>query len=227
MFSGSGSELLEDPGTLAAFRRGEDAVLARVYSAYSARVIRFLVRRSNGIRSSPLDVDLAHQETFVRAFKPKAREAFDGVRSFEAYLLAIARTVAVDAWRAGGKVGNASIPLKDAPEAERHRDGEMSPEESLLQAELRRLVQSVLLELPDLDRRLAELRYVEELSQERAAEQLSLTRGELRVRERKLRGLLLQKLVERGMGRDSGERAAVAVVLLLLLMAPEVLHVFG
>ncbi|MBJ6763411.1 sigma-70 family RNA polymerase sigma factor [Myxococcaceae bacterium JPH2] len=184
-----------DRSVLEAFRRGDTSVLTQVYRTYSPEVLRYLSRRFNvqsesGTRSvalSPLDLDAAHQETFVRAFRPHMRQAYDGVRPYLGFLLTVARSTAIDLMRASGRVAREAVSLDAAPELAQVPTEGLSPEEEALGAEVRTLVRDFLEALPEATQKLAQLRFVEGLSQETAAAQLALTRGELRVRERKLR----------------------------------------
>lgn len=184
-----------DRSVLEAFRRGDSSVLTQVYRAYSPEVLRYLSRRfavrsETGTRSvalTPLDLDAAHQETFVRAFRPNMRQAYDGVRPYLGFLLTVARSTAIDLMRASGRVAREAVPLDDTPELTQLPTEGRSPEEEALGAEVRTLVRRFLDALPEEGRSLAQLRFMEGLSQESAAEQLQLTRGEVRVRERKLR----------------------------------------
>ncbi|NRD45772.1 RNA polymerase sigma factor [Corallococcus sp. CA041A] len=198
------------PGTersvLEAFRRGDTAVLTQVYRTYSPEVLRYLSRRfsvhsETGTRSialTPLDLDAAHQETFVRAFRPHMRQAYDGVRPYLGFLLTVARSTAIDLMRASGRVAREAIPLDDAPELTHAPTESKSPEEEALGAEVRSIVRRFLEALPAEGRALAQLRFMDGLSQESAADQLKLTRGEVRVRERRLRLQFTEHLKDSG-----------------------------
>ncbi|RKH08089.1 sigma-70 family RNA polymerase sigma factor [Corallococcus praedator] len=191
---------------LEAFRRGDTPVLTQVYRAYSSEVLRYLSRRfsvhsETGMRSvslTPLDLDAAHQETFVRAFRPHMRQAYDGVRPYLGFLLTVARSTAIDLMRASGRVAREAIPLEDAPELVHAPDDGRSPEEEALSSEVRSLVRRFLDALPAEGRALAQLRFMDGLSQESAADQLKLTRGEVRVRERRLRVQFTEHLKDSG-----------------------------
>jgi RNA polymerase sigma-70 factor, ECF subfamily len=184
-----------DRATLEAFRKGEPSVLTQVYRAYSPEVVRYLSRRflvsaegsTRPVSLSALDLDSAHQETFVRAFRPSMRLAYDGVRPYLGFLLTIARSTAIDLMRASGRISRESIPLEDVPGVHQIAGEEPNPEEQAMEAEVRALVRRFLEGLPAEEQTLARLRFMEGLSQEAAAERLELTRGEVRVRERRLR----------------------------------------
>ncbi|MFP2934358.1 RNA polymerase sigma factor [Pyxidicoccus sp. 3LG] len=220
------SLLPDDTVLLDAFRRGEPPALARVYQGYSTHVARFLSRtyvaRGPGglARVGPLDLEAAHQETFVRAFREQARRDYDGVRPYEAWLNALARQAAVDVLRAAGRVSREAVPLDDTPLLERMATDGPSPEDRALEAETRALVRRFLEGLDDAGRRFTELRFVQGLSQERSGAALGLSRQEARTREAKLRRALLDFLGAEGwLTSEPGSlpsEAAIASVLAIL-----------
>ncbi|WP_338871915.1 sigma-70 family RNA polymerase sigma factor [Myxococcus stipitatus] len=223
------SLLRENPKLLESFRRGEPEALARVYRAYSAHVARFLSRTyvthgPGGLaRVGPLDLEAAHQETFVRAFREQARLAYDGVRPFSTWLNAVARQAAVDVLRAAGRISREAVPLDDTPLAERLASNAPSPEDRALEAETRELVTRFLAGLDEATRRLADLRFVQGLSQERAGQVLGLSRQELRTREARLRRAMTAFLVEEGWltaESPSGAPSAAATAAVLALLFP-------
>lgn len=198
------SLLSGNPVLLEAFRRGEPAALARVYQAYSAHVARFLSRTyvargpAGLTRVGPLDLEAAHQETFVRAFREQARRDYDGERPFEAWLNALARQSAVDVLRAAGRIAREAVPLDDTPLVERLATDGPTPEDRALEAETRELVRRFLDGLDEEGRRFADLRFIQGLSQERAGAALGLSRQEARTREAKLRRALMDYLAAEG-----------------------------
>lgn len=198
------SLLEHDAELLESFRRGEPAALERVYHAYSDHVARFLSRTyvargpAGRARVGPLDLEAAHQETFVRAFREQARRDYDGVRPYEAWLNALARQAAVDVLRAAGRIAREAVPLDDTPILERLATDGPSPEDRALEAETRELVRRFLGGLEDAGRRFAELRFVQGLSQERTGAALGLSRQEARTREAKLRRALMDFLSAEG-----------------------------
>jgi RNA polymerase sigma-70 factor (ECF subfamily) len=221
-----------DRALLDAFRRGERSALTRVYRAYSPRVLSYLsrgfrVRSESGAGSArvgPLDLDAAHQETFVRAFSERVRQAYDGLRPYEGFLLAIARSAAVDTLRAAGKLSRNAVSLEDAPELQSLAAEHASPEDSALEAETRALVTGFLSRLSPDERRFADLRFVERMSQEQAGAALGLSRQEARTRETRLKRALAEFLAKEGWmeprspGSGSGSGRALAVLLVLALL---------
>jgi len=220
--------LTEDRALLDAFRRGDRAALTRVYRAYSPRVLAYLSRgfrvrsdvSSGSARVGPLDLDAAHQETFVRAFSERVRQAYDGLRPYEGFLLAIARSAAVDTLRATGKLGRSAVSLDDAPELQSLAAEHASPEDSALESEMRALVGQFLSGLSPDERRFADLRFVERQSQEQAGAALGLSRQEARTREMRLKRALAEFLAAQGWmeRKGSGAGRAMAAMLLLALL---------
>ena len=221
-----------DRALLDAFRRGDRRALTRVYRHYSPRVLAYLSRgfRVSGAagpisaRVGPLDLDAAHQETFVRAFSERVRLAYDGLRPYEGFLFAIARSAAVDTVRAAGKLARSSVSLDEAPELQSLAAEHASPEDSVLERELRGLVSEFLARLSPDERLFADLRFGEQRSQEQAGAALGLSRQEARTREARLKRALAEFLVAEGWidGRPpeastGGGRALAALVLLALL----------
>ena len=214
--------LPEDRALLDAFRRGERDALTRVYRTYSPRVLTYLSRAA---RVGPLDLDAAHQETFLRAFSERVRQAYDGLRPFEGFLLSIARSAAVDTLRAAGKLARSAVPLEDAPELQSLATEHASPEDSALEAEMRALVARFLARLSPDERRFADLRFVERQSQEQAGAALGLSRQEARTREARLKRALAEFLAAEGWmdraagsGPGAGQGRALAAMLLLSLL---------
>jgi RNA polymerase sigma-70 factor (ECF subfamily) len=219
-----------DRGLLDAFRRGDRTALTRVYRAYSPRVLAYLSRgfrvrtdrESGSARVGPLDLDAAHQETFVRAFSDRLRQAYDGVRPFEGFLFTIARSAAVDTLRSMGKLARSSVPLDDMPEVDALEAERGSPEDAALESEMRALVTAFLSRLSAEERRFTDLRFVERYSQEEAGAALGLSRQEVRTREARLKRALAEYLVaegwiEKGPASTRVDRALVAMLLLSFL----------
>lgn len=217
-----------DRSVLESFRRGDAPVLTQVYRAYSPEVLRYLARRfavgtdGGGTRTvtlSALDLDAAHQETFVRAFRPNMRQAYDGVRPYLGFLLTVARSTAIDLMRASGRVSREAVSLDEAPELSQLPNEGRSPEEEALGSEVRALVRRFLDAQSEEGRSLAQLRFVDGLSQEVAAERLQLTRGEVRVRERRLRTQFTEYLTSSGWLESNAEPRLLELGVLLATLA--------
>jgi RNA polymerase sigma-70 factor, ECF subfamily len=217
-----------DRAVLEAYRRGERSTLDALYRHFSAPVLRYLargfrVKLSGGVgqaQVSPLDLDAAHQETFVRAFGESARLHYDGLKPFEPYLFAIARSAAVDVLRAQGKLNREAVPLDDLTSTEAPVDPRESPEQLALRAEAEALVKAFLATLSAEDLRFATARFIEGLSQEKAGQACGLSRQEARTREAKLKAACLEHLGQRGFletGAATSARALVAMLAFTML----------
>lgn len=196
------SILPEDRALLAAFREGRREALERVYRHYVIDVASFLRRGFTYMSDdrptafagfgSPLELDTAVQEVFIRAFEPHTRLAYDGVRPYGGFLIGVARNVALKELerRARGArirpIGEVAGELTEPPRVS---------EESLDERRGRELVAEFLArECSDRDRRLFQLRFDDGLSQEAAAGAAGLTRIQVRRWETKLKARLLQYL---------------------------------
>jgi RNA polymerase sigma factor (sigma-70 family) len=193
------------PSALDLFRQGDAATLEQVYWIHIDRVEQIIrqnllasrVGQRRGFVSSR-DVEDLVQDTFARAFSPRARRAYDGERDYWPYLATIARNVLTDTLRArkGDVLVDTSGRLHEHT-AQAANDGAHddlpSPEPRAMA-----IVKSYLERLP------AELagvhyqRYVLGTSQELAAKALSLTRQRLRTLEGKLRSGLTKELKRAG-----------------------------
>jgi RNA polymerase sigma-70 factor (ECF subfamily) len=191
---------VHDPDLLRRFRRGERAALAHVYDCYVG-VVESLIRRgfiaATG-RSSTHRVithaDLADlvQEVFVKAFAEPARCAYDGVREYRPFLIAIARNVLVDHLRRHGR----EVPV-DILAIERL--GDRDPPEPISEApwadaHTMRVVEHYLDRLSPHEHAVYVQRYVKCCSQLEAAAALGLSRQQLRTTEARLRRGLAREL---------------------------------
>lgn len=219
-------QLETDRALLDGYRRGDRKTLNAMYLWFSPRVLRslsagFRVKVSGSVGQAhvgPLDLDAAHQETFIRAFGETARRNYDGLTPFEPYLLAIARSAAVDVLRAQGKLNREAVPLDDLHDHEAPADPQVSPEQLLLRAEAEELVKSFLGTLSEDDLRFATARFVDGLSQEKAGSLCGLSRQEARTREAKLKATCMRYLGERGYLEPASSPAVVAMLVLSLLL---------
>jgi RNA polymerase sigma-70 factor (ECF subfamily) len=198
-------------GQLLGFREGDRDALGAVYREHVAALVVFLERgfsfdsrgralRFAGFRSS-FELHDAVQETFRRAFERDARLSYDGLRPFGAWLITIARNVVLKEFRRHERlfVDEAGA---DALSAELHpaHSATTDPEAELHQTRVRELVRQFLDTLTQDERRLLELRFVEDVGQRDAADELALGRQRLRTREGKLREKLLRFLTAHGQG---------------------------
>ena len=105
---GTAIDLHEDRASLDAFRRGDQTVLARLYTTFAPALLRFLsggfssAQDGRTIRvaiSDPTErLDLV-QDTFAKAFTERNRMAYDGIHPYGPFLVRIARNLAIDRLR--------------------------------------------------------------------------------------------------------------------------------
>lgn len=182
------------------FRSGEATAMAEVYRQHVPSLHRLL--RAAAFRGplfsslrAPSELENTLLEVFARAFEPRAREAYDGVRPYEAFLMGIARNVLLEnARRREDSVGGELTEVVDTALAD-----DLTDVQALLEdREVTRLLETFRRELNGENAQLYELRFVEGLSQEQAAERMGQTRIQLRRREHKLRTSLLAWLKQHG-----------------------------
>ncbi|WP_284668735.1 sigma-70 family RNA polymerase sigma factor [Myxococcus sp. SDU36] len=139
---------------------------------------------------SAMELENVLLETFARAFEPRTRAAYDGARPYGYFLMGIARNVLLEQAR----LREVAVGLEPFEET--------GQEEGLSQVLEDREVEALLAGfkegLSQEERRLFELRFGEELSQEAAASRMGLTRIQVRRREHRIKTRLLGFLQTRG-----------------------------
>lgn len=210
---------------LKGFRAGETDALRDVYRLHAEDVskqLRFgfsFDSRGRAHRfvgySSAFDLQDALHETFRRAFEPRAREGYDGLRPYGPYLRTIARNVVLRTFRKR----EISFPAiadddDDRPSVTAWSDEGPTPEQSVGSAQVQKLVRDFLETLDGQSRRLLEIRFIEGKSQRDAAEILDIGRQQVRSREVKLRSALVKYLKAQG---ESGLLSHMALLALLAL----------
>lgn len=176
-----------------------------VYRHYAPAVARLLscgfVYQSGGAPAafrgyrSSFDLEGVLQEVFARAFTERARLAYDGLRPYAGFLRGIARNVVLDQLRRRARRGEVLDPFDGDERAAWERDQQArDPVEDIASRRARELVQEFLGTCDEAERELYELRFGRDLSQQAAADQLGLTRIQIRRRETKLKKRLLKFL---------------------------------
>ncbi len=210
--------LMQDRDLLARFRAGEAKALDRVYREYHPGVVAFLRNgfsfdgasgacRFHGYRR-PSDLESATQEVFLRAFEPRARAAYDGLRPFGTYLLGIARNYVISDFRRRQLVLGLFTAEDTAPAATSVPAQEPRPalDIEIEEREVERLVAEFRKTMSEREQTLFRLRFEEELSQNEAAARMRMTRIRIRRIEAKLKIRLLDFLRSAGYleryGRD-------------------------
>lgn len=192
-----------DARTLQSFREGEPETLGRVYRVHAealARMLRAMAWRVRGGRMrGTLEVENTVLETFARAFEPRTRTAYDGVRPYGHFLVGIARNVLLEQTRQR-EVAVGLEPFEEVGDVPEEAAGTaQTMEDQEVDGLLARFKEALSPE----ERSLFELRFGEEsLAQESAAERLGLTRIQVRRREFGLKTRLLEFLQARGYLED-------------------------
>ena len=180
----------ESSDFLQRFKAGERPFLEKVYFAYvdevEAYVRRFLAKFGRHGATRP-DVGDLVQETFVRAFGEKARNAFDGQRDYGPYLGALTRNLMVDWARRQGRE-LATQDLDRLPETSPASEDEWADQETMAS------VNAYIAELAPELREVHEFRYVQCRSQDETCSALAISRQTLRTREKHLRDGLRRRL---------------------------------
>lgn len=221
---------------LRGFKAGERGALTQVYRMH-AEDVGLLLRRGFSFESggqrhrfvgygSGFELQDVLHETFRRAFEPKARASYDGIRPYGAYVSTIARNLVLRSFRRRERL----FPLSAQGESLATRspttlggsDPRPSPEREIHDAQVRELVATFLAQLEPSERRLVELRYVEGQSQRDAATELGLGRQRVRTQEKALRRKLLSFL--RAHGETALVDGVVASVGLPALVSTELLR---
>jgi RNA polymerase sigma-70 factor (ECF subfamily) len=197
------SDLSEDRAWLDAFRRGEEEALERVFRTYAPLVATILQRgtRTEGGFAPGVDLDrvqdLLH-DVFVRALNEKTRQSYDGLRPYGPFLAQIARRTLIDHHRKHTNRERRTELSDDLEGYERAvddwRPGLPPPDAAAVSNESRAKVRGFLATLPEEDRKLVQLRFVEGLSQRDAAEAGGTSRQRLRTWEKQIREKLRQYL---------------------------------
>lgn len=212
-------ELLDSPESIEAFRRGDRALLGEMYRHYVGDVEKMLrggftftsqgeTVRFRGI-SQPFRLQEVVQESFIHAFREKARESYDPSRAFRPYLLTIVRNLVIDRYRRRRLESQLFVHLGDIAyedEGEHEVLGRLSssgqtseedqpnPEATAWQGQLAATLEVFLAQLDPVDTRILEEHLLGSRTQQGMADELGVSRNDVRKRIRQLRKALLRHL---------------------------------
>lgn len=202
--------MLENRSRLEGYRQANPIFLAKIYEHYAPQVVRFLRTRFEFRHQGkpyefqgltvPYDLADAMQDVFVQAFSNEAREAYDGLRPFGAYLVGIAKNLMIDKFRRKRLEQRLFIAAEDAKEPRRSSSA-MSPEKQAFCQELRDIYNHFVEHLEKRDQTLFVCRFVKEQPRDLVAKQINLTVSQVRVREIKLQKMLVARLSSKSMLR--------------------------
>jgi RNA polymerase sigma-70 factor, ECF subfamily len=145
-------------------RRGDPDALSEVIAQYHHRLYRFLARL---VQDDGLAEDL-FQQTWIRVIE-KVRQ-YDARRSFDAWLFAVARNLAIDVLR---RRRDGSLDAPDAsghPLADHLTAAGPDPLEQALDSERGAVLAAALAELPAIHREVLTLRFEEDMKLDEIAE---------------------------------------------------------
>ena len=210
--------LLDSSESLEAFRRGDRAVLGAVYREYVGQVEAMLrsgftftsqgaTVRFRGIRE-PFRLQEAIQESFIKAFRQSARESYDGSRAYGPYLMTIARNLIIDDYRRRRLESELFVRLGDVSfdgEADADALGRLSaqpdgpsPEASVWRRQLSEALSAFVTDLDEIDGRILREHLLGSQTQQGMADELGISRNDVRKHIRLLRERLLRHLKSEG-----------------------------
>jgi RNA polymerase sigma factor (sigma-70 family) len=181
----------QSPDFCERFRRGDARVLEEIYWAY-VDVVEHLLAGGFLIKDRQVAVpgvgnpdqrDDLLQEVFVNAFGETARRTFDTGRDFRAYVLSIGRHVLVDQHR---RAGRPHVPY-DADLDEVYSGPAPNSEQEWMSPELIQVAERYVASLTSPLRELHHARYALGRSQREAADDLGLSRQNVRTMEDRLK----------------------------------------
>lgn len=212
--------LEQDRALLDAFRRGDRSALTRVFELYVQDVAATLragvvveaegQRHRVGARLPESEIEVLIQETFTRAFAPKARESYDGLRPYGAWLATIARNLLVD--RARQEKKHAREVIVDDIGALAAPTDQPDPAWRVEEEQLAAIVARVTVGLDELDREIFRLRVQEGQSFRQVAEALKTTEIVIRRRDTRLRVRLLEALRQEGFLENARVRIGTSLL---------------
>lgn len=198
--------LEEDRALLDAFRAGDREALAEVFRRYLPLVMRSLRGgarvTAEGPRLAPgvseFELEALAQETFLRAFAPGARERYDGLRPYAAYIATIAKNLLIDAARRRGRTPS-MVALDDVPQGALSDSAAGSATDTHLEAQALAGCLATFVEKLDPDEReVYRTRFEQQLSLRAAAKTTGRPLFALRKIDARLRMALLADLREAG-----------------------------
>jgi RNA polymerase sigma factor (sigma-70 family) len=195
--------LLEDRELLDAYRQGETRAFERIFDHYAPIVARWVTRgfsyatsegrtRFRGLTSA-VDVHDAIHEVFRAVFDAPARTSYSGLQPFEGYLFVITKNCVLRSLGARSYVFERSAEDLD----ESFPADAPTPEEAVAREEERSVVREYLATLGAEEKRFVELRFEEQLPQEKVGKALRWSRKKVRLKEGAIRAGLLRFLKRR------------------------------
>jgi RNA polymerase sigma factor (sigma-70 family) len=237
-------ELLDSPESIEAFRRGDRDLLEQVYRHYVGDVEKMLrggftfTSQGETVRfrgmSQPFRLQEVVQDGFIHAFRETARQSYDESRTFRPYLLTIVRNLVIDRYRRRRLESQLFVHLGDMAyddEGEHEVLGRLSagasqpseqdrpsPEATAWQGQLAEALAGFLAQLDPVDTRILEEHLLGSRTQQGMADDLGLSRNDVRKRIRQLRKALLRHLKSEDIIGDLDVAEAMRAVTTLIAL---------
>ena len=155
------------------------------------------------------EVDVLLQETFARAFSPKVRASYDGLRPFGAYLATIARNLVIDRGRALVRDGQRIAPVDVDVVAD---NDAIDPSWKIEEEQLAAIAAAFRGALTEPDLSIFRCRFEQHMSVREAALALDLGLIVVRRRETRLRAALLKRLRQHGFLQNANVRIGTSLL---------------
>jgi RNA polymerase sigma-70 factor (ECF subfamily) len=183
-------DCISDVDLVERIRAGEHALFELIMRRYNQRLFRV----ARGILRNSDEAEDAVQNGYIRAFQ--SLDQFKGPKGFGAWL---SRIVSNEAFMTLRKHGSKVVPLNDERSSvdlgnEDHSIERRTPEHSLHERELQRLLEKAVDALPDTFRSTFVLREIEQLSVSETAEVLQIEPATVKTRVHRARQLLKQNV---------------------------------
>ncbi len=200
----AGPSQVDERACLESMRRGDPACLGDFFEAWGDRIYRLSLR----LTGDPAAAEDVVQEAFLKLMA--GADSIEGRSRLATWLYRVAYNASMDRLREGKRTTPVPEEQDDGalPMPSLLVDFRFSPEAMLKDAEVRRALDEAIASLPPSLRAAFLLRDVEGLSTAEAAEALSLTETNLKVRLHRARLLLRERLsafvAGRGQRREGG-----------------------
>ena len=184
--------MLDDRPLLDGFRKGLKQSLHAVYVFYLDDVVAlarigFVAGKAHvvGLKDRSEQLDRAH-DVFVKAFKPKARQSYDGLRPYRPFLMRIGKNAIIDKLRKE----KVDLPLQEIHAPIVSKD----VEEELHFSRLRQITEDWLLKQSQEVRAFVHWRFEMGLGQAKVATEMKCSRRRVRTIENQVQEALAQHL---------------------------------
>lgn len=237
-------KLKDNPELVERFRVGDRETLAALYQEH-VEAAEDLLRRGFSFKSKdqairfrgfrePFELQEVLQDGFIRAFRKSSREAYDGAKPFRPYLITIFRNLVIDRYRKkqteqsyfvtiGRLAAEDESPDQAIERLSAGREVEVgqpgfSPELEAMRTQISSVLQTFVAELDELDRRILTEHLMGSRTQTEMADELGISRNDLRKQVRLMREALLRHLKKEGVIENLDVAEVFTALLVVLLI---------